>query len=138
MNHQFKDVEEFVQIPGSEEFIRVTMEDIPWDGLAFEPNMTFMSGITKEIKARQLQELISLLAATPLVNRFKWEEIWLMLAEFNDLPEAQKVLMSEEEFQAAQQQRSMEAVTGTTRGQSGQQSPGGGGQLQLPQFTGGV
>lgn len=139
MNHQFKDTEEFIQIPGSsEEFMSIYMEDIPWDGLAYEPNMTFMSGITKEIKARQLQELIAILAPTPLGARFKWEEIWQMLADYNDLPEAQKAIMSLEEFQAVQQQELMRALTEKGGGQGAPLPARGGGGGQLPQFTGGV
>jgi hypothetical protein len=142
MNHQFKDVREFVQIPGSsEEFIEISMENIPWDGMAFEPNMTFISGITKEIKARQFQDLIAILASTPLAARFKWEEIWQMLADFNDLPEAQKALMSEEEFQAAQEQELALALAQQGQGGGGQQvlpDVNSGAQLALPNFIGGV
>lgn len=139
MNHQFKNLGEFVQIPGSEEFTQIFMEDIPFDGMAFEPNMTFMSGITKEIKARQLQEMVVQLSATPLAARFKWEEIWLMLADFNDLPEAQKALMSEQEFQ--QQQQALLAAVQQGGGGGQQQTaalPGGGSQVSLPAFSGGV
>ena len=136
MNHQFKDTEEFVQVPGSsEEFMQIFMEDIPFDGLAFEPNMTFISGITKEIKARQLQELLVQIAPTPLGVRLNWEKIWPVLGDFFDLPEAQNLLLTEEEMQEQQMRQLQLALAGQGGGEA---APGGGGQLQLPQFTGGV
>jgi hypothetical protein len=101
LNHQFRDEPETVKMlnaQGEEEFRRIYMEDIPYDGMAFKPNMMFIDpGVTKQFKSKLLQEWAATMSNTPMVNYIDWREFGRMVLELNESPEGQRLLLSEEE-----------------------------------------
>lgn len=133
LNHQFKDIPIELQIEneqGVKEFREVSMNEVPRDGLAFEPNMAFIDPlVSRDVRAATLTETAVQLAGTPGGQVIKWpalvREIFkLRLGGF----ETEDLLLSEEEI-AQQQQMVLQQLLQESGGQSqiGQQGQAGGG-----------
>jgi hypothetical protein len=109
LNHQFRDEPETVKMlnqEGEEEFRRIYMEDIPYDGMAYRPNMMFIDpGVSKQFKSKLLQEWAVAMSNTPMVNYIDWRRFGQMALDLNEFPEGHQLILSEKEGQQKQLQQ---------------------------------
>jgi hypothetical protein len=112
LNHQFKDDREMIKFTdkqGMTEFVTVSKEDIPYDGMAFKPNSIFIDPtIAKELQAQKFQQLALEMSQTPLGNYLNWRELGNILFDLRDIKANDGLLKTEQQVQQEQQQLALQ------------------------------
>lgn len=130
LNFQFKDLPFELEVEneqGVKEFRQISMEDIPEDGLAMEPNMSFIDPlVSRDLKAKTLMDVAVAAANTPAASVIKWPAIMRQIFKLR-LPnvENDSLLHTDEELQQMQQQEAelMQVLQGQEGGQPQLQGP---------------
>jgi hypothetical protein len=110
LNHQFKSKGEEIKFKdekGLEQFRKIFMEEVPYDGMAFIPNMAFIDpGLNKEVRARRIEDFAAKMSQTPVAGLLNWRNFAKEIFDLREIRNSDRLLLSEEEV-AQMMQRQM-------------------------------